>query len=151
MSKLVDASQIFSSIEELKNEISPLEKKRYSLQQEFNTLCDTMSYDEHQFLREKLYATLTEEEKEKIEAVKARNKEDIRLNRLCCYVEEDPFDPLNDAFKIIAIDSKSEEGETFIRVQVSPNKSRGTISGILTFYNNPMVTDWFNIKELDNI
>lgn len=150
MSKLVEAAQVFSSIEEIKKEISPLEKRRYSLQQEFDTLCNTMSYEEYKFLREKLYETLTDEEKGKIEAARARNKEDIQLNRLCCYAE-DPFDPLNDAFKIIAIDYKSEGDETFIRVQVSPNKSRGTISGILTFYNNSMITDWFNIKELDSI
>lgn len=127
----------------VQEQLKPLHDKMNSLTRTIEEAEKNMSWDEKEFINQKLWENFDEKHQQDVLDVRA-DIEKMMSGNYSYSMTTTPFDPFHDEWHLITY-KQLEDGK--IQLQVSCKRREGTISGIYTFLD----TYWtvpFDIKEM---
>ena len=127
----------------VQEQLNPLHDKMSSLTRTIEEVEKNISWDEKEFINQKLWENLDEKHQQDVLDVRA-DIEKMMSGNYSYSMTKNPFDPFHDEWHLITY-KQLEDGK--IQLQVSCKRKEGSISGIYTFLD----TYWtvpFDIKEM---
>jgi hypothetical protein len=144
MSNIFKLVSLYNDKEKVSEKMKPFEEKLKDIHESIKTAKDNLTFEERNFINNKLIDNFSETEIKEIEH--CRKLRNDMLNGNAYYALPDIFDPYYDKYDICDIQKDGNK----MRIGVSCLKQEGSISGMVRFLKM-YYTTWFYRNELKNI
>lgn len=147
MDKLKQFIELETERKAIQEKLTPLKVRLDGVTSRINDLNDSLNFSaEKDFIAQKIWDAFPNEKKELVLEERKKYTGTMDSANYSYAAINTPFDPFHDAWYIVTFQKDGNK----VRFEVSCRKNEGAISGLMTFLDTYW-TDWFDIKELDNL